>query len=139
MVFSTSGQILLFDIVHISGASSPRHIFQQLSRRNSGGGRNGISSVGSSRTTGATKTAWFCEGRPSGIGGNIRPRAKCRRGLVELFAHRDVRELCQNLHDRIHQSRSRKSFGDSGLLLNRALPCVLVSTVCISILIKGVG
>lgn len=70
---------------------------------------------------------------------NIRPRAKRRRGLVGLFAHHDVRELCQNLHDRIHQSWNRKSFGDSGLLLNRASPCVLFQHVCMSILIKGVG
>lgn len=34
---------LYYSIVHISAGSSPRHIFQQLSRRNSGGERNGIS------------------------------------------------------------------------------------------------
>lgn len=38
-------------------------------------------------------------------------------GLLGLFAHHVVGELCQNLRDRIHQSRNRKSSADSGYCL----------------------
>lgn len=89
--------------------------FQQLSRRDSTTEWNLV--CGYVTHDRSHQTAWFCEGRPSEIEGSRRPEAKCRRGLLGLFAHHVVGELCQNLRDGIHQSRNRKSSTDSGYCL----------------------